>query len=459
MKRKLILSALVVFLLVGGLFLLRSLPEPVDEPTEEPAFTLEYLTDREEPLSVTLIQGDQTQTYTRFLTDGSYGVEDYPTTLKFDQVLLGRLFSSCAKLPSKKTVEQGVKDFDVYGLSQPTVYVEAKFENGDVLQVEVGDRSPLEDGYYGRISGSRDVLLLSTYDVESFERGLYDFREKRLLHDLGEDAEEYALTVQHLRFERHDAGTLDLKRRQVDGVKVSDLDSVPPIELTEPVICEGDEYAFVTRLVQKLFQFRNASPILVQDSPDDLSVYGLDEPERLYLQDETGEIVLLIGRREEDSVYVMQEGTPCVFLIKAGMLDFFYIDYTDVMSKIFWIHNIEQVKELVVVQQGERHTLQTEHAVPRFVFDGREVPEEPARKLFLSAISLMVAGKVESEPECSPVIEMAIAYHDGSSYTLELFPMNERYYSVHINGLATGFYCNKKDVDALESALNVLVQS
>ena len=321
----------------------------------------------------------------------------------------------------------------------------------------MGDRSPLEDGYYGRVSGSRDVLLLSTYDVESFERGLYDFREKRLLHEIGGDAEEYALTVRQLRLERHKAGTLALQRRELKKTDVSGLDPVSPIELTEPVSCEGDEYAFVTRLVQKLFQLHSASPTLVEDSPKDLSPYGLDRPERLYLRDESGESALLIGKREGDSVYIMQEGIPCVFLVGAGMLDFFYIDYTEIMSRIFWIHNIEQVKELAVTLQGEQHILQTEHAASRFTLDGQEVAEEPARKLFLSAISLMIAGTVEEEPEGAPAARLAVTYQDGSSYTLDLFPLNERHYSVHIDGRATGFYCNKKDVEALKSALNALL--
>ena len=78
MKRKLILSALAVFLLGGGMLLLRLLPEPADGPPAESAVSLEYLTDREQPASVTLTQGGRTQTYTRFPSDGSYGVEGYP---------------------------------------------------------------------------------------------------------------------------------------------------------------------------------------------------------------------------------------------------------------------------------------------------------------------------------------------------------------------------------------------
>lgn len=451
MKKWLPLGAalLAIVILLIGIALLQQNPVPstVPQATPLPVLTLLDKADAA-PIQVTLSSEGETTAYVYNPRTGQYAARAYDERLAFDQAALSRLFASLTRLVSRKKIEEAPQNLELYGLDAPVCTVEALYQDGSRHRLQIGSRSPLEDGYFGMLDEDPAVYLLLTYDVESFLKRLYDYRSYSLFHTLGEDAEYYALTVRELLIDLGDAQRLHLFR-PADGAN----GEVHSIQIDEPVAVAGDEYAFYQKVISPLFSLNSAKLVLVEDSPADLARYGLDAPSTLLLRDDGGETRLLIGSEREGRTYLMREGVPAVLSVKTGALAFLGLDYSQIMDRLVWLYAINQVHSLTITRAGRTDVLEVQGG-KSFLLNGAAVDEEKGRAIYRSAISLMYEDRAAEtaaygQPECTLTLTML----DGTQTSLSLYALNERQLEVARDGATTGFYINKSGLRAIVEAL------
>lgn len=455
----LLLALVVIVALLGGMYVLKTAPEPekpVPTATPVPAVTLQVLVDQEQSpaVEVTLQSGGDTATYVYDAAKQLYKAKDYDDRLTFDQTYLSNLFGSCSRLVSRKVVDEQPQDLSTYGLDKPLAIVSAKYSDGTSHTIRLGGASPLEDGYFGQLDDDPAVQLLLSYDADLFTKKLFDFRTYSLFHDLGDDAEEYAVIVRELAVDLGEEGELAFHRGP-DG-----SDGVPPnIEITKPVEILGDEYAFYQKVINPLYSLRNARLQLVEDLPEDLSMYGLDAPATLYVKDDNGATRVLIGKEsEEGRTYLMRDGVPAVMSVKSSALSFLKLDYSLVMDRLVWLFNVSEADALTVELDGAKHVLQVVDGGAGFRFDGREITVAEGRALYRSAISLQYDDRAgETAVTAEPVCRLTFDMLDGSTHTLSLHALNERHLEVVRDGESTGFYVNKSALEQISGALNALI--
>lgn len=455
----LLLALAVIVALLGGMYVLKTAPEPekpVPTATPVPAVTLQVLVDQEQnpAVEVTLEAEGVSTTYVYDAQKQLYKAKDYDDRLTFDQTYLSNLFGSCSRLVSRKVVDEQPQDLSTYGLDHPLAIVQAKYSDGTSHTIRLGAASPLEDGYFGQLDDNSAVQLLLSYDADLFTKKLFDFRTYSLFHDLGDDAEEYTMTVRELAVDLGDESELAFHRGP-DG-----KDGMPPnIEITKPVEILGDEYAFYQKVINPLYSLRNARLQLVEDLPQDLSIYGLDTPGTLYVKDDNGATRVLIGKEnEEGRTYLMRDGIPAVLSVKSSALSFLKLDYSVVMDRLVWLFNVAEVDTLTVELNGAKHVLQVVGQGAGFRFDGNEIAADDGRALYRSAISLQYDDRtsetaIADKPVCRLTFDMA----DGATHTLALHALNERHLEVVRDDESTGFYVNKSALEELSSALDALV--
>ena len=442
-------ALLAVAVLLGGISLLRRTPSMPTQPQITPAPAL-VLLDKEgvSPIQITLSCESETTTYEYNPQTGLYAASAYDERLAFNQAALARLFSSVTRLVSRKKIEEAPKDPTLYGMDSPICTVEALYQDGSRHRLQIGSRSPLEDGYFGMLDDDPGVYLLSTYDAESFLKRLYDYRSPSLFHTLGEDAEYYALTVREVLIDLGDAQRLHLTRA-ADGAN----GEVHSIQIDKPVTANGDEYAFYQKVIIPIFSLNGAKLVLVEDNPTDLAQYGLDAPATLLLRDDEGQTRLLIGNDQAGRTYLMREGVPAVLSVKTSALAFLKLDYSQIMDRLIWIYNIDRVQSLTIARAGRTDILEVSGG-KRFVLNGSTVEDEKGRAIYRSAISLMYEERVvqtaaHGQPECVLTLTML----DGTQTSLSLYALNERQLEVARDGVSTGFYTNKSGLRTLLEAL------
>lgn len=453
----LVLAVLMIAALLGMMHFLKDVPDQETLNSLAYATTplpLRVLIDQEEKsvVKVTIDYDGTCQTYVYDARTRTYGAENYDSRLAFDQAALEKLFDSCARLVSRKVIDDKPEDMAIYGMDSPDCTITATYTDDGSHVIRIGGRSPLGDGYFGMIDDDPAIYLLLSYDVDSFLKKPYDYRSYTLFHDLGEDMETYSLTVRELLMERRGKERI-LLQRQPNGAD----GEVYTIQIKEPVVMNGDEYAFYQKVIQPIFGLKNAKLRLVEDLPSDLSRYGLEEPQTLWVRDDGGATRLLIGKEEEGYAYVMREGVPAVLSVKASALSFLQLDYAQVMDRLVWLFNIDAVSSLTVQRAERTDTLSVIDDGAAFRFNGTAVDAEVARALYRSAISLQFDNRVEKSavgtpPECTLILKMK----DGKEHTVSLHELNERHLEVARDGVSTGFYVNKSDLQNILSTLEAL---
>ena len=143
------------------------------------------------------------------------------------------------------------------GLSDPKAKVTIEYENG-VVTLEVGKKELLKDNTYVRLTGKPEIYVAQSNLTATFDKKLKDFREKDLLSFKFGDA--VALEI----VSRDPARTLKLTKKD-DREWVMDS----PIKARASREGASDLITVLNELKAEEF---------VDDAPEDLGRYGLDQP-------------------------------------------------------------------------------------------------------------------------------------------------------------------------------------
>lgn len=456
MKRILPILLLIaaIAILSGTIFYLTKEPASENEQIDVLAATpspLAVLIDQSEhpAVEVELNNNGQPITYIYDSQSKLYKAKDYDSRLSFDQTLLGNLFGACTRLVSRKVVDAALTDLSIYGLDSPSCTVSILYADGQRHALQIGAHSPLNDGYYGLMDDEPAVQLLLSYDTELFQKSLKDYRSFTLFHSLGEDAEAYSLTVRKLLIDRGEAGKLVVFR-----APDSANGEVHDVQILEPVVVNGSEYDFSQKIIQPLLSLSNAKLELVEDLPENPAQYGLDKPCVLYVRDDGGETRLLIGNNDGDRTYIMRDNVPAVLSVKTSALRFLTLDYAQIMDRLVWLYNVDQVQSLTIERGESLYVLKVEDNGKRFLLNGASVETEAGRAIYRAAISLQYTDRAEREEtnheaECT----LTLLMKNGQSTCLSLYALNERHLGVERDGEWSGFYISKSGLQELDGAL------
>ena len=254
------------------------------------------------------------------------------------------------------------------GLSDPKTKVTIEYENG-VATLEVGKKELLKDNTYVRLAGKPAVYVAQSNLQPTFDKTLKDFREKDLLSFKFGDAVELEIVS------GEPARTLKLtKKDDREWVMDSPLKARASREGTSDLITVLNEL--------KAEEF-------VDDAPEDLGRYGLDEPfARVTLttrseikpedadeedeattqpatqpQYETKEWTILIGSYvglQEEHRHAKLADSTAVVAIDARSVSKLLPDLLEVRDKRITPANTFRIDKLVVADPTESVTLEKE---------------------------------------------------------------------------------------------------
>jgi hypothetical protein len=118
---------------------------------------------------------------------------------------------------------------------------------------------------------------------------------------------------------------------------------------------------------------------------------------------------------------------------------------------------------------GVTHSLQMEHYVTQnangndtdginATLDGQEILETNARRLFVRTLNFRAIGDASTDDVegIEPLGTVTITMLDGTSNTMELYPLNDRQYAVSIDGVIQS-YCYKKNYNTLVEAIDLVL--
>jgi hypothetical protein len=104
-----------------------------------------------------------------------------PVTIPADSSAIGSLAESAASIEADRLVEENVTEWQSYGLDEPSLTVEVKLKDGATHRVLFGRETPTGSALYARLDGDPRLFTVYSYSKTSFEKSVFDLRDKKLL--------------------------------------------------------------------------------------------------------------------------------------------------------------------------------------------------------------------------------------------------------------------------------------
>jgi hypothetical protein len=252
--------------------------------------------------------------------DGQWQIEQ-PLKAEADQKRMDRLVSSAmTKIIHNTLNDPG--DLAEYGLDSPRVTATFHLKDGTSRTLMLGDTVPTGNYTYIKQESTPDISLVPASIVDDLTKFVSDLRDR---------------TVIALR--KSDVQKIQLKYADRENITCEKSPLNPPFNkggikggfewrLVEPIAAKSDTNE-VEKIISDLNDLKVAS--FIAEDPDDLSIYGLSQPQMqvtaslkdgvenaasLFRKDKT----LLIGKKENGSVYVRTASDKPVFLVSAEII-------------------------------------------------------------------------------------------------------------------------------------------
>lgn len=104
-----------------------------------------------------------------------------PKAYGADQSTMNGALASMSALTSERVVEDKASDMKRYGLDPPAIEVDVTEKDNKTQKVLFGDDTPAGGAVYAMLVGDPRVFTVSSYNKNSVDKALNDWRDKRLL--------------------------------------------------------------------------------------------------------------------------------------------------------------------------------------------------------------------------------------------------------------------------------------
>lgn len=262
-----------------------------------------------------------------------------PRKLPADQSSISSLLDNLTTATLEQVVEEKPANLKDFGLEHPAVALEvtadAKPEKFIFL---LGDETPTGGGVYAQVAGNPRVVILASTLKSSFEKSLFDLRDKRAV----------TLDVDQLqRVEVESKGKRYALVKNPEGFW----------NLMLPPAVRADRFT-VGNLVDRLRGLSMQS--IVAENKNALGKYGFSVPAaRVQLSGPGGGQTLILGRKDDpkegDRYFAMNSALEPVFTLGADFLTQFQKDPADLRDKdLFSFSSFEAKRVEVETPKGQR---------------------------------------------------------------------------------------------------------
>ncbi|MFQ5664978.1 MAG: DUF4340 domain-containing protein [Candidatus Binatia bacterium] len=255
-----------------------------------------------------------------------------PRDLPADATAAKNLVNAIAQCEVKKEIKEPVADLQQYGLDRPLVTVTVKLKDRELPAFAVGKNTPVGFSTYVQRKGDKRILLTSSAFRSGMDKQVKDLRDKTIV-----------------TFADNDVRTVELRG---DGKHVKLVHKDDSWTIAQP----GPYRADTSTIRSFLSTLRSMRAVdFPDDSPADLSPYGLDNPRltlTLYLGKNNAEKRLLLGKETDDKkIYVQTTGQPAVYTVHDWVFRDLNKDVADFRDKTVLTFDRDKVTAVALQRQ------------------------------------------------------------------------------------------------------------
>jgi len=463
-QRSILALAVVLVVLVGAYFYVSNRPQEQTNDKE----SIEISKVAKDDIVKMVLESRDGTTLTFEKKDDEWTV-DYPHPVVLDQTSIDDIAYSFASLYAERLIDENPEDLSVYGLDKPVVVAKAFLKDGTQKVLYLGNKTPAGNTYYLMAEGDPKVYSVWMNHGEHFSSKLSDVRQR----DLTEITTE-GLT--YLKIAKKGKPTIEIETNEKsDDEPYLDLSVWRMIQpYNEPMGVSSDKFQNVLDAIASLSN--DAIKEFVEDEPQDLSKYGLDDPvAELIVKDDENTLHLYFGKDAEDgkTVYFKTADVNSVYTIEKSKIELLDTKPFDIVDKFAYIVNIDNVDKVVIEGRGKTHVLtltretkkaekegEEDEVITTYMVDGKEVEEKPFKEFYRSLIGISVDAEIDREmTEENPEVKTTFYLNKGSKReaTISYVPYDNDFYAVFRSGRVE-FVVAKSQVNKMLDDLEALIR-
>ena len=242
-----------------------------------------------------------------FKDDNAQWQIEQPLRAKADQKRMNRLISDVMS----KNIQNTLKDPEElaeYGLANPRVAATFHLRDGTFRTLLLGNTVPTGNYVYVKQESLPDISLVPASAADDLTKFVSDLRDRTVIALKQSDVQKIRLRY---------VSSVGASRRQALQTIVCEKEGFK-WKLVEPTTAKADTNA-VEKIISDVKDLRIER--FVAEAPDDLSIYGLSQPQIEVIMSLDKDKTLLIGRKEGSLVYAKTGSDDPVFMVNAEIVD------------------------------------------------------------------------------------------------------------------------------------------
>lgn len=403
------------------------------------------------------------------------GMADYP----FSSSTVESLARVAGLVYASKEIATGVTDLVPFGLDKPSGILKVFLKNGETHEIKFGNEIP--SGYYDYVTldDTGRICTVASTTANRVRSSLLDLLDKSNVIGIN----VYDLT--ELVFER----AKDQLRLVTDVELVGKAGSGSEyfnFAITGPVHRNGSSEG-LTKLINESATATAVSIIALD--PEDLSIYGLDNPQYVFtLTTEEKTVVLKIGSKADGAnYYAISDQFPAVFTVATSAFTSVDMKVTEMMDRFVCLESIWEVSKIEADILGTRFVTEIEMTKDQraddegvtFLIDGKNarIFSETKKSLYSlfyqRVIGILIEG-IDTEADPVNTRDVRLTFHIKAdeangvpAYTkvVEFARRDDYNYYVFVDGVYGGYYVdgekaftsNRKDNEGILVAYKKMI--
>lgn len=249
--------------------------------------------------------------------------------VKLSQRVIDGLVIAASNLVASEVIESEAEDLLKYGLDG-SYYVEGKSTKGDVFKIILGSMLYNREGYYAMLEGDTTVYSISIYSANTLYATRAEILDLNIFQGSLSEVQSFSLTRKgELKF-------------TVESEPNPDIVWI----ITYPVLSKADIYNS-DEMINKLLQISRKEYVDVD--PEDLSIYGLNDPDySVTININNVDYTMQIGREDivAGTFYARMSDSNEVFSIASETLTFLDNEAIDMVYFIPYVPVLTNVKSV-----------------------------------------------------------------------------------------------------------------
>ncbi|MDI9470540.1 MAG: DUF4340 domain-containing protein [Bacillota bacterium] len=492
-NRKLIVLSAILLLLVGVLVFWRfsgaaetagTSATSIGETTKNPLALARVTADKLKRLEVHNASGSYVFESVTVAGDSSAAATHFilkePAGLDQDQDRVSTLARALLNVTATRVAVEEAEDLAAYGLADPQTSIRYVLKEGDTIELLLGNplaadesqiyvRTPDSDRVYS-VTGLENKINFDATDFVSLDLKPFELLEISELRI--QRAADPAVLAAHVETpEELGVTPTPTPAPAADGTTAETMDpqqaaAMQTWRIDKPVSWVGNNDD-LNKLVSELAGL-TASEVLALEI-DDPAAYGLDEPDFAFSIGQANNLVTIsfgnvCGDKER---YVSLSDRPGLYRVSTTAVTMLERPWLKFFETFAMIRNITEIAEATFESPEGRHVCTIFHPSPdekkaddtlveSYTLDGQDATVVDSSKksyfrlLYQGLIGIFINGTdYEAEPQLEPefTITMTERGENPEHWSIELVPRDETTLYIFRDGVYSGFYALRLNVD------------